>query len=98
MIRRDAVVVRLTSERGDLLFDRDDYIALFGPQQGGLLFTEFESIISRPALPSEDGNQVRLMQVYVSIWRVLGASWTENIASIQRARKQCPPECKSPLL
>jgi hypothetical protein len=89
-----AVLVKLAAERGDLDFDRGRYIEVFGTEQGGLLYMEFESIVSRPARPSNSGDGRRLMKVYVSIWRVLGASWTEYIAANQRPRKECPPPCE----
>jgi hypothetical protein len=91
---QSAVLVRLAAERGDLDFDRSRYIEVFGPEQGGLLYMEFESIVSRPARASDSGDRRRLMKVYVSIWRVLGASWTEYIATNLRARKECPPACE----
>ena len=97
MIRHHAVILRRADDTGNMGFHRDEYNAVFGTQNGGLLYTEFESICSRPALSSEGGNEGRLMKVYVSIWRVLGASWTEYIASNKKARKECLPACKRPL-
>jgi hypothetical protein len=38
------------------------------------------------------------MEVYVSIWRVFGKSWTEKIKRVHRKRNIAPAKCNIPLL
>ena len=84
-------------DRRKLRFNRADYIATFGSENGGLLYAEFQSIISKNLRTKGVACGAR-MRVYVSIWRVLGASWMHYIASVVRARPDSPPACKRPLL
>jgi len=69
------------------------YMEAFGSDQGRLLYTEFESIVSRD-LSRESVRVEACMKVFIAIWRVLGTSWTEYIASTSRPRDGSPPECK----
>jgi hypothetical protein len=94
MIRRGSVLVTRPDEQ-KIGFYIQEYMEEFGSEQGRLLYTEFESIISRD-LRRKSVRVDSCMQVYVAIWRVLGTSWTEHIGSLSRARDGSPPECKRP--
>ena len=77
-------------------FDNQEYMDEFGSEQGRLLHTEFQSLVTRD-LNRESDKAAATMQVYVAIWRVLGKTWTRHIASRQDARAGSPPECEGPL-
>ena len=74
-------------------FNIDEYMKEFGDVQGRLLYTEFQSILSRDC---SQRSVTSMMRVYVAIWRVLGASWKEHIASASRPKDGCPSDCKKP--
>ena len=95
-VNYSSIVIELV-DRTRLRFTMEAYIAAFGSEHGGLLYAEFQSIISKNLRRSGVAWGAH-MRVYVGIWRVLGASWIHHIASIVRPRPDCPPACKRPLL
>ena len=87
------VLVGAVNQR--LSFNMEEYIAVFGSEQGRMLYSEFESIIACNVGRVGVHKDSR-MKAYVAIWRVLGTSWERFIASVGRPRDACPPACKKP--
>jgi hypothetical protein len=92
-----SIVLHLTNESTlGFINNQAAYIEEFGEEKGRLLFTEFDNILSHKANRRTCGDDLQ-MEVYVSIWRVFGKSWTEKIKRIKTRRKIAPPKCNKHL-
>jgi len=93
-----SIVLYLTNESTlGFLGNSAGYIEEFGDEKGRLLFTEFDNILSKKGNRRTCGDDIN-MEVYVSIWRVFGKSWTEKIKRVNRKRNIAPAKCNIPLL
>jgi len=98
VVTQTSIILHLTNESTlGFLNNSEGYIEEFGEERGRLLFTEFDNILSKKGNRRTCGDNIQ-MEVYVSIWRVFGKSWTEKIKRVNRKRNIAPPQCNIPLL